>query len=80
MFFSFQNNLSSLRVFLGTYKARSNNFWSRYTLCLISIPLNYNIIEIEKTDGVCSSSYIVDKFSGLYFHPSIFFIKYTRQA
>ena len=42
--------------------------------------LNDHIVDIEKPDGICSPSFVVDEFSGLFLHPSIFFMKYSRSA
>ena len=42
--------------------------------------LNNNIVDIEKPDGICSPSFVVDNFSGLFLHPSMFSIKYSRSA
>ena len=33
--------------------------------------LNDNIVEIEKPEGICSLTFVVDKFSGLFLHSSI---------
>ena len=33
--------------------------------------LNRDIVHIEKPDGICSLAFVVDKFSGLFLHPSI---------
>ena len=35
-----------------------------------------NIVDIEKPDGICSPTFIVDEFLGLSLHPSIFSIKH----
>ena len=40
--------------------------------------LNGNVINIEKPDGLCSLTFVVNDFSGLFLHPSIFSIKYSR--
>ena len=45
-----------------------------YTSCLHSMILNYDILDIEKPDGICSLTFVVNKFSGLLLHPSIFCI------
>ena len=37
--------------------------------------LNDDIADIEKSDGTCPSTFVVDKFSGLFLHTSIFSIK-----
>ena len=52
----------------------------QYRLCLFSMHLNGNIADIEKHDGICSSTFVVNIFSGLLLHPSVFSIKYSRSA
>ena len=42
--------------------------------------LNDNIVDIEKPDGVCSPTFVVDEFSKLFLHPSIFFIEHSVSA
>ena len=42
--------------------------------------LNNNIVDIEKLDGICSTTFLVDDFSGLFLNPSIFFTKDLRSA
>ena len=42
--------------------------------------LNDNILDIEKPDGICSLTFVVDEFSGLFLHPSIFSIIHSRKA
>ena len=42
--------------------------------------LNDDIVDIEKPDGICSPTFVVDEFSGLFLHPSIFSIKHSRSA
>ena len=37
--------------------------------------LNDDIVHIEKPDGICSPTFTVDDFSGLFLHPSIFSMK-----
>ena len=44
------------------------------------MPLNDDIVDIEKPDGIYSSTFDMDGFSGLFFHPSIFSVKYSRSA
>ena len=51
-----------------------------YTSCLFSMLLNDNIVEIEKLDGKCSPSFVVDEFSGLFLHPSNLPFKHSRSA
>ena len=42
--------------------------------------LKEDIVHIEKPDGICSLTFVVDEFSGLFLHPSIFSIKHSRSA
>ena len=42
--------------------------------------LNDEIVDIGKPDGMCSLGFVVDEFSGLFFHPSVFSIKHSRSA
>ena len=37
--------------------------------------LNDDIVDIKTSDGVCSPNFVVDTFSGLFLHPSIFSIQ-----
>ena len=39
-----------------------------------------DIVDIKKHDGICSFPFVVDDFSGLYLHLSIFSIKDSRFA
>ena len=43
--------------------------------CLVSMLLKEDIIDIEKPDGICSLTFVMGKFSGLFLHPSIFLLK-----
>ena len=40
--------------------------------------LNDDIADIEKPDAIRSLTFVVDEFSGLFLHPSIFSIKRSR--
>ena len=42
------------------------------------MPLNDEIVEIEKPYGICSPNFVVDNFSRLLLYPQIFFIKHSR--
>ena len=42
--------------------------------------LNDNIVDIEKPDGICLPTFVVNELSGLFLHPSIFSIKHSRSA
>ena len=44
------------------------------------MPLNDDIADIEKPDGICSLTFIEDYFSGLLLHPSVFTSKDSRPA
>ena len=39
--------------------------------------LNDDTVDTEKLDEVCSPTFVVDEFSGLFLHPSIFSIKHS---
>ena len=62
----------------------SQNFFMQsltlYTLWLFSILFNDNIVDIEKPDGTCSISFVVDTLSRLFLHLYIFPIKHSRFA
>ena len=51
-----------------------------YTSCLFTTLLNENIIDIGKPDGRCSLVFVVDQFSGLFLHKSVFVIIHSRFA
>ena len=44
--------------------------------CLFSMLLDEDIVDIEKPDGI----YLVNEFSGLFLHPSIFSVVLSRSA
>ena len=43
---------------------------------LIFMLLNYDIAEIEKPDSICSPTFVVNDFLGLFLHPSIFYQRF----
>ena len=45
-----------------------------------SMFLNGDIVDIENPTGICSLTFVVDEFSGLFLHLSIFSIKHSRSA
>ena len=49
-------------------------FLSLHISFLFSILLHENIVDIGKPDGICLLTFVVDEFSELISHPSIFFI------
>ena len=42
--------------------------------------LNDNIVDIQKLDEKCTSTFIVDEFSGLFLQPSIFSTEHSISA
>ena len=73
-----------LIIFIVCSLKKLQNFFMQslllYTSCLFSMLLNDDIVDIEKPDGICSLTFVVDEFSALFLHPSIFFIKHSRSA
>ena len=49
-----------------------------HTLCLFPMLLNDDIVDIEKPNGICSTTFVVDDFSALFLQPSIFSFKLSR--
>ena len=49
-----------------------------YKSWVLSMLVNEDIAEIEKGDGICSFTFVVDEFSGLFLHPSIFSMIHLR--
>ena len=52
-----------------------------YTSCLFSMLLNKDVVYIEKPDGICSLTFLVDEFLGLfYIHQSfLLYIQYLHK-
>ena len=42
--------------------------------------LNEDVVDIEKPDEICSLTFVVDEFSRLFFHSSIFYVMHSRSA
>ena len=42
--------------------------------------LNDDVSDIEKPDGICLLTFVVDEVSGLYLHPLIFSIIHSKSA
>ena len=42
--------------------------------------LNSDIVNFEKPDGICLLIFVVDEFSGLFLHISIFAIVHSRSV
>ena len=51
-----------------------------YKLALFFMLLNDDIVDIEKPDGMFSPTFVVNQFSKLFLHPSIFSIKHLRST
>ena len=82
---TFVNNFKKkLITFIACSLKNSQNFLMQslplYKSCLFSMLLNEDIAAIRKPNGICSLIFVVDKFSGLFLHPSIFFILHSRSA
>ena len=71
-----------LVIFSACSLKDSQNFFIQslplYTSCLFSMLLNEDIVHIEKPGGICSLTFVVDEFSGLFLHPSVFSIIHSR--
>ena len=74
--YAFVNNFifffSKLIFFIAFSLKNSLNLFmqslSLYTSCLFSVLLNKGFIDIEKSDGIWSLTFAVDKFSGSFLH------------
>ena len=47
---------------------------------LIFCVLKEDIVNIEKSDRICSLTFVVDEFSGLFLQPSVFLIIHPGSA
>ena len=67
-----------LLIFTACSVKDAQNFFMQslpqYALWLFSMSLNDDIVEIEKPDAICSRTIVVDEFSGIFLHPSVFSI------
>ena len=85
---SFINNFIcfflKLIIFIACVIKISKNFSIQslplYVSCLFSLLLNEDILDIEKPDGICLVTFVVDEFLGLFLHPSIFAIIHSRST
>ena len=60
-----------LIIFIAFSLKHSQNFFIQ------SLPLlNYDVVDIEKPDGIWLPTIVMYKFSGFFLHPSIFSIKH----
>ena len=66
-------------IFNACFLKVSQNFFMhslpQYTSWSFSISFKDNIVNTEKLDGICLHTFVVDDFSRLFLHPSIFRIK-----
>ena len=62
----------------------SQNFFIQflplYISCSFSMLLKEDILHIQKLDRICSLIFDVDEFSGLFLHPSIFSIIFSKSV
>ena len=76
--------LLKLIIFIMCYLKDLKNLFMQFlplhTSYLFSMLLNDDIVDTEKPDVICSPTFVVDEFSGLILHPSIFPIKHSRSA
>ena len=78
---SFFNNFISfflkLIIFLACFLKDEQNLFIQplllYILCIVSIIRNEDNVEIKKPDEICLLTFVVDEFSELFLHQSIFF-------
>ena len=47
--------------------------YGMYSSSVFSMFLNEDVVDIKKPDGICLLTFVVDEFSSLFLHPSIFF-------
>ena len=83
-FFSFQNHLYFLRVALKKYKTFSYNLFNNIKHdCFLYDQITKLLTSVEIVQylqRICSPIFVVEEFSGLFVHPSIFLIKGTMSA
>ena len=67
-------NALFLIIFIACFFKHLKNLQSLplHTSWLFSLPLNDNIVDIEKPDETCLPTFVADLFSGLFLHPPIF--------
>ena len=52
-----------MRALLRIHKTFSCNLYLCYTLCLLSMLLKDDIVDIEHPDGICLPTFVLDEFS-----------------
>ena len=73
---------SKLSIFIvpGRFKNFFIQSLSLYTSSWFSMFFINDVVDIEKSDGICLPIFAKDEFSGLFVHSSIFSIKHSRSA
>ena len=79
-FFSFQNQLYFYCVLLKIPKNFFRQSFPWYKVCLFSIQLNAQVVDIEYPQGICSPIFVVEVLSEVFAHPSICSIKDSMSA
>ena len=73
-----------LIIFIACCLKNSQKFFMHssplYIFCLFFMLLNKDIVDIEKSVGICLFTFVVDELSRLFLHPSIFSIIHSRSA
>ena len=73
-----------LIIFIACSLKNSQNVFIQslplYISWLFSMLLNKDIVDIEKPAGICSLTFVVDEFSGLFWHLPIFYMIHSRSA
>ena len=76
--------LFKISYFIVCCLKHSQNFFTQclalYTSCLFSMLLNDDTVGIEKPDGICFPTFVVNAFLRLFLHTSIFPIKRSQSA
>ena len=61
-------------------RTRNNSVFGHFSPSVNSYFLNDDIVDIKNPDRICSVIFVVDEFSGLFLHLSIYSIKHSRSA
>ena len=83
---SVNNNFffSKLVIFIAcslkNSKKKSYNLYLCIQHAYFQCFLKNDIVGIEKPDGICSLTFVVNQFSGLFLHLQIFFNMHSRSA
>ena len=68
-----------MQNFQNPFETRKRSFISAFSICM-TVPLNDDIVHIDKPDGICSPTFVVNECSGRFLHPSIFSIKHLKSG